>query len=164
VVLRRAHEADVPALVGVLTDPEVARWWGPVDREEVRRDTRRRNPATYVIEVGGQVAGLLQVYEELEPQYRHASLDISLAGPWRGQGLGTEALRTMAAFLFEKRGHHRLTIDPALANERAIRSYRRVGFQTVGVMRNYERGPDGTWHDGLLMDLLREDFERPTNR
>jgi aminoglycoside 6'-N-acetyltransferase len=25
-------------------------------------------------------------------------------------------------------------------------------------MRNYERGPDGTWHDGLLMDLLREEF------
>jgi aminoglycoside 6'-N-acetyltransferase len=22
------------------------------------------------------------------------------------------------------------------------------------VLRDYERGPDGTWHDGLLMDLL----------
>jgi aminoglycoside 6'-N-acetyltransferase len=21
-------------------------------------------------------------------------------------------------------------------------------------MRSYERGPDGLWHDGLLMDLL----------
>jgi hypothetical protein len=26
-------------------------------------------------------------------------------------------------------------------------------------MRRYERGPDGTWHDGLLMDLLFEEFE-----
>jgi aminoglycoside 6'-N-acetyltransferase len=25
-------------------------------------------------------------------------------------------------------------------------------------MRSYERGPDGTWHDGLLMDLLKEEF------
>jgi len=25
-------------------------------------------------------------------------------------------------------------------------------------MRNYERGPDGTWHDGLLMDLLPGDL------
>jgi aminoglycoside 6'-N-acetyltransferase len=25
-------------------------------------------------------------------------------------------------------------------------------------MRNYERGPDGVWHDGLLMDMLREEF------
>jgi aminoglycoside 6'-N-acetyltransferase len=28
----------------------------------------------------------------------------------------------------------------------------------VGVMRAYERGPDGTWHDGLLMDLLAADL------
>jgi aminoglycoside 6'-N-acetyltransferase len=25
-------------------------------------------------------------------------------------------------------------------------------------MRQYERGPDGTWHDGLLMDLLAEEL------
>jgi aminoglycoside 6'-N-acetyltransferase len=28
----------------------------------------------------------------------------------------------------------------------------------VGVMRRYERGPDGQWRDALLMDLLREDL------
>ena len=53
-----------------------------------------------------------------------------------------------------RRGCLGLTIDPALANERAIRAYRGVGFRPVGVMRAYERGPDGTWHDGLLMDML----------
>jgi len=64
----------------------------------------------------------------------------------------------MARYLLEERGHHRLTIDPALANERAVRVYERVGFRRVGVMRNYERGADGTWHDGLLLDLLRGDL------
>jgi aminoglycoside 6'-N-acetyltransferase len=29
-----------------------------------------------------------------------------------------------------------------------------VGFKPVGVMRRYERGQDGTFHDGLLMDML----------
>jgi aminoglycoside 6'-N-acetyltransferase len=37
----------------------------------------------------------------------------------------------------------------------AIRSYAKVGFRPVGVMRQYERGGDGRFHDGLLMDLLR---------
>jgi aminoglycoside 6'-N-acetyltransferase len=64
----------------------------------------------------------------------------------------------VARYLFEHRGHHRITIDPAAHNERAIRSYRRLGFRPVGVMRRYERGADGTWHDGLLMDLLPEDL------
>jgi aminoglycoside 6'-N-acetyltransferase len=56
------------------------------------------------------------------------------------------------------RGHHRIVIDPAAHNERAIRSYERVGFRPVGIMRRYERSADGGWHDGLLMDLLREDL------
>jgi aminoglycoside 6'-N-acetyltransferase len=34
----------------------------------------------------------------------------------------------------------------------------KVGFRPVGVMRACERGVDGTWHDGLLMDLLRGEF------
>lgn len=45
-------------------------------------------------------------------------------------------------------------IDPAADNVAAIRGYGKVGFRPVGIMRQYERGSDGTWHDGLLMDLL----------
>jgi aminoglycoside 6'-N-acetyltransferase len=50
------------------------------------------------------------------------------------------------------------TIDPAAANEWAIRAYESVGFRRVGVMRQYWRGPDGAWRDGLLMDLLAEEL------
>jgi len=28
----------------------------------------------------------------------------------------------------------------------------------VGVLRRYERGAGGDWHDGLLLDLLPEDL------
>ena len=48
--------------------------------------------------------------------------------------------------------------DPAAANHRAIRCYEKVGFRRVGVLRQYERGPDGRFHDGLLMDLLRPEL------
>jgi aminoglycoside 6'-N-acetyltransferase len=64
----------------------------------------------------------------------------------------------MARHLFTDRGHHRLTIDPSARNQQAIRSYARVGFQPVGVMRRYWRGPDGTWLDALLMDLLVDEL------
>jgi aminoglycoside 6'-N-acetyltransferase len=57
-----------------------------------------------------------------------------------------------------------LTIDPSAANERAIRAYGAVGFRPVGIMRRYERGPDGEFHDGLLMDLLRDDFRPSSSR
>ena len=63
----------------------------------------------------------------------------------------------MSRFLFE-RGHHRVTIDPSAQNVRAIRSCERAGFRAVGIMRRYERDPDGQWHDGLLMDLLADEL------
>jgi len=66
----------------------------------------------------------------------------------------------MAHFLFERRGHHRLTIDPAAHNAQAIASYTKVGFRPVGLMRQYERGTDGRWYDGLHLDLLRDEFAR----
>jgi hypothetical protein len=31
-------------------------------------------------------------------------------------------------------------------------------------MRRYERGQDGSWHNGLLMDLLPEDLTEPSGR
>lgn len=110
------------------------------------------------IEVDGHPIGLVQYLEENEPDYRHAGIDVVLDPAWHGRGLGSDAVRTLARHLFDARGHHRLTIDPAAANVRAIRSYERVGFRPVGVMRRYERGPDGEWRDSLLMDLLKEEL------
>jgi aminoglycoside 6'-N-acetyltransferase len=68
-------------------------------------------------------------------------------------------VRTIARHLIRDRGHHRITIDPAAENERAIRCYARVGFRRVGVLRRYERGADGSWHDGVLMELLAEELD-----
>jgi len=49
---------------------------------------------------------------------------------------------------------------PAAAadKEAAIRCYAKVGFRPVGVPRRYERGNDGRYRDGLLMDLLADEF------
>jgi aminoglycoside 6'-N-acetyltransferase len=91
--------------------------------------------------------------------YRHASLDIAIATEHQGKGLGPEALRLAIRWLVEERQHHRFTIDPAAGNERAIRAYARLGFKPVGVLRAYERGADGTWHDNLLMDLLADELQ-----
>ena len=102
-----------------------------------------------------------QYHEENEPDFRHASVDLFLAAHAQGQGLGTDAVRVLARYLIEERGHHRLTIDPAADNVAAIRAYEKVGFRSVGRMREYWRSPDGTWHDGLLMDLLARELSAP---
>ena len=160
VVLRPLEEGDAGRLDSILAEPSVARWWGAWDEARVRADLlgEDEDEAVLAVVVGGELAGVLLVGEEADPEYRHASLDISLRTADQGRGLAGEALRLVIAHLIEARGHHRFTIDPAADNERAIRAYAGIGFKPVGIMRRYERAPDGSWHDGLLMDLLAEEF------
>jgi aminoglycoside 6'-N-acetyltransferase len=158
-VLRPVREADAERLEAILSEPEVSRWWGAHDAKSVREELiEPEDVVVYAIEADGKLIGAIQYGEETDPDYRHANLDIFLASHRHGQGLGREAIRVLARHLFDELGHHRLTIDPAADNERAIRAYERIGFRRVGVMREYERADDGTWHDGLLMDLLASEF------
>ncbi len=151
-------EDDLDRLVVLFADETVRRWWGTVEGPDELREDLRHDGTAFAIRVDGAVAGWLGISEEATPDYRHVALDIGLGPDHQDRGLGPEALRTVIRWLADERGHHRFTIDPAVANERAIRAYAAVGFRPVGVLRRYERGPDGTWEDGLLMDLLAEEL------
>jgi aminoglycoside 6'-N-acetyltransferase len=159
VTLRPITEADVPRLAEIAAEPEVAHWWLGLTEQDLREKAGPdEDGLVYVIEENGEVIGLIEAGEEDDPEYRHANIDIFLTSARSGQGLGGDAIRTLARHLFEDRGHHRIIIDPAAANERAIRAYEQVGFKRVGIMRQYERGVDGEWHDGLLLDLLQDEL------
>ena len=162
VTLRPGRAGDAPRLRAILAEPSVSRWWAEPDPVEVIEEELRGDDAgvLLVVEISGQVAGGIQYHEENDPMYRQAGIDIYLGGRFQGRGAGTEAVRLLARFLFEQRGHHRITIDPAAANVRAIAAYARVGFRPVGVMRQYQRMPDGTWADALLMDMLAAELVR----
>jgi aminoglycoside 6'-N-acetyltransferase len=160
VTLRPLTDADLDVLVLATTLPGIAEWWGTPDSPEREREglINDFDGGAFAIEVAGELAGWLGFNEELEPDYKHASLDIFLLPDLQDSGLGPAALRLAIRWLVDARGHHRFTIDPARRNERAIRAYAAVGFKPVGVLRDYERDPDGRWMDGLLMDLLADEL------
>jgi aminoglycoside 6'-N-acetyltransferase len=134
-------------------DPSVSRCF-PISEVELREALEPpANEGYFAIEQDGEVIGMIQFWEETDARFRHAAIDLFLGVGAQGRGLCTDVVRTMVRHLFEDRGHHRLTIDPELRNERAIRCYERLGFRRVGVLRRYFLAPDGTWHDGLLMEL-----------
>ena len=152
--LRPVQPGDEERLEAILAEPSVARWWTASSAAGAAADWLAGEAVHLVIEHGGVVVGSLQVEQELDPDYEFASIDLFLTTTAQGRGFGPDAIRTISRYLVEDRGHHRLTIDPNVANENAIRAYTKVGFRPVGVMRSYERNADGTWHDNLLMDLL----------
>jgi aminoglycoside 6'-N-acetyltransferase len=159
VLLRPVELRDVDALAAMQREPSVVRWWGDPDLADLRAKARgSAGEAAFAIEVSGALVGLIQYYEEDEPDFRHAAIDLFIGDEHQRRGLGTDAVRTLARHLVHDRGHHRLTIDPAADNAAAIRCYEKVGFRRAGVMRNYWRDPDGIWRDGLLLDLLADEL------
>jgi aminoglycoside 6'-N-acetyltransferase len=152
-LLRGIESGDAVDLIRILRTPDVRRWWGEPDAGFPFEDDP--GAVRWVIEIDGSVAGMVQYGEESEPRYRHASIDLFLDPRWHNRGFGSEVMRRTVRHLIDERGHHRITIDPAVDNAAAIRAYERAGFQPVGVMRAYERDADGAgWHDGLLMELV----------
>ena len=158
--LRPATRTDIPELVKIRRTPQVYEHWRGGDDmvAAVEEDFAEPGSTAYVIELDDRVVGWIQWQAEEDPEYRHASMDIYIDPAVHSRGIGTDAVRTMARHLIHDHGHHRLTIDPAAHNPGAIRCYEKVGFKPIGITRQSERGPDGTWHDGLLMDLLADEL------
>lgn len=152
VELRSLAKGDESELLRIHTTPEVLRWWDVPDKDfpwDEPESTR------FTILVDGAIAGMIQYWEETEPRYRHAGVDLFVDPSLHGCGIGSEAVRRVAHLLFHERRHHRITIDPAATNIAAIGAYEKVGFKPVGVMRQAERNVEGEgWHDVLLMELI----------
>jgi aminoglycoside 6'-N-acetyltransferase len=159
VVLRTLSVADAAPLAAAGAHPEISRWWPGITEEElIAKAEGRDDVEAFAIEHDGELAGLIEFWENPVEEYRYANIDLFLDVGFQNRGLGRDAVQTLARWLVRERGHHRLTIDPTVANERAIRCYEAAGFERVGVMRQYERDPAGGWRDGLLLDLLADDL------
>jgi aminoglycoside 6'-N-acetyltransferase len=150
----------VPHLLRIRAEPGVLRWWDPPEDDFPFGDASELT--RFAVIVDGAVAGMIQYGEDLDPKYKSASIDLFLDPAVHNRGIGTAAIREVVRILVEERGHHRITMDPAVDNPAGIRAYEKVGFKPVGVMRNYERDPDQRgWHDALLMELVAEEEPAP---
>jgi aminoglycoside 6'-N-acetyltransferase len=133
--------------------PEVARWWNPPDGDWPLDEEADLHKLAVVAD--GELVGYIQFWEDPDPSYRHADVDIFLGPDVQDRGLGTEAMRAVVRLLTEERGHHRITLGTSLDNARAIRVYEKVGFRKVGVLRKASRRDiSGEWEDELLMELV----------
>lgn len=80
-----------------------------------------------------------------------------------GRGYGTEAMRLLLDYAFNLLNLHSVMLGVFSFNERAIRSYRSLGFKEIG-RRRQARIIGSKTYDGILMDMLAEEFESPVVR
>jgi RimJ/RimL family protein N-acetyltransferase len=112
----------------------------------------RQDPSVRIFAIvdrrDGRLVGSCQLLN-ISPQHRSAELQIRIGEPSaRGQGLGTQAVQALLACGFGELGLHRISLTVRADNERAIRSYRKCGFEVEGVLR------DAAFIEGRFVDLL----------
>jgi aminoglycoside 6'-N-acetyltransferase len=130
-VVREATEDDADLLVAWHADPDVARFWDDetFTRDEMLERLRRRDVDPFVVEADGEPVGYLQAWHEGDD--REGGIDMFLIPEARGRGFGPDAARALVGHLLSERGWRRVTVDPYLWNERAVRAWRRAGFRDV---------------------------------
>lgn len=128
--LRPVEVGDVDLLVAWHRADGVARYWDweTFTRAEMLERLSRPDVAAYlVLAEDGTPIGYLQVWQE----GAEGGLDMFLVPEARGRGLGPDAARAMAEHLLCDEGWTRVTVDPYLWNERAVRGWRNAGFVEV---------------------------------
>ena len=157
VTLRDPQERDVDPLAAILVEPEVAVWWVGYTPERIREEFIAHPDTARIIEVEGHTAGAMFVLRGEDPEYPTTVMHIFLGTAFRGRRIGEEAVALAIRHEFSE-GITRVTLDPNINNEGAIRSYERLGFQRIGVLRDYQVRPEGHLEAALFMDLTRSDF------
>ena len=131
-IIRPATENDADMLVAWHADPDVSRFWDDhtFTGEEMVQRLQRERVDSFIVEADGAPVGYVQAWWD-EDSPEQGGIDMLLIPEARGRGLGPDAARALARHLREDRGWARVTVDPYLWNESAIRAWRRAGFVDV---------------------------------
>ncbi|HEY3716776.1 MAG TPA: GNAT family protein [Jatrophihabitantaceae bacterium] len=168
VQLRPVRVEDLPTLYDLSADldtweernPDPAR---PVTREEFDEKVARRRGATdqveFAVTAEDQLVGRCTLMRE-DTLARHAEVGIGLTAHAVGKGYGTDALRVLVRYAFTRRNLRRLHLVVVASNERAIASYRKVGFVEEGRRREH-CWVRGAYEDEVIMGLLRSEWLSP---
>jgi RimJ/RimL family protein N-acetyltransferase len=158
IVLRRHVPANLEAFRRWYADPEIARLTryqdGPMRPDEIER--------FFMARVVGADALTLAIHDrdsdrligtcafsQFDGDNGSALFHITIGEKdcW-GRGYGTEATELMLDHAFGQLGLHRVALSVFAFNERALRSYRKVGFVVEG------RAREAIWRDGRYWDEI----------
>jgi RimJ/RimL family protein N-acetyltransferase len=168
IVLRPHAARNVAAFMRWYADPEVVRLTryqdGPMRADEVRRFFEARVTGTSSLALAIHLRETDRLigtcaFSQLDGDNGSALFHITIGEPdcW-GRGYGTEATTLMLDHAFGTLGLHRVGLSVFAFNERAIRSYRNVGFVVEGRSRE-AIWRDGRFSDEIHMSVLAEEWQ-----
>lgn len=95
----------------------------------------------------------------LDWKNRSAELGIVIGiKEYLGKGYGTEAIKTLQDFVFNRLNLNRLQLEVHDFNERAYRCYLKCGFKEEGRLRE-KNFINGRYSDTITMSILKREYE-----
>jgi len=164
VALRAWREADAPAMVAALADPEIPRWTrvpSPYTARHAREFLRRGDELEMsfaIVEAAGDGAILGGI------GLRDLGDGVGQLGYWvaagaRRRGVASDALRLLAGWALEEAGMGRVQVLASVGNRSSQRTALRAGFEREGVLRGY-LGYRGHREDAVIFGRVAAETNR----
>ena len=165
VVLREWRRADIPALMGLVDDPEIRRWLDRIPDPYTADDAAEYiagarvgltagTAATLAVVVDGALAGSVGLRIDGEDS-RTAEIGYWVAGAVRGRGVASTAARLLSDFGFAALGLRRIELNAAVGNAASRRVAEKAGFEPEGVRRAW-RTVDGAPTDFAVYSRIAD--------
>ena len=154
---------DAELYVKWLTDKEITQYLGnrSVLDVETEREWIRKNNNGYcfaiVLRDSDKLIGNCG-FTNVDMVDRTAEIGIFIGDKEeQNKGYGREAMKILLNYGFNTLGLNNVMLKVYSFNEKAIRTYKKLGFKTFGVRRNSHYA-NGLMHDTIYMDMLRDEF------
>lgn len=160
ITLERFNESHIEGITALYNDPAVARQvlQMPFQSTEVWRQRLMADNEGAVKLVAlhqGSIIGNIGLEQFSRIRRSHAgSFGMGVAVAWQGKGVGSKLLVAALDIADNWMNLHRVELSVYADNEAAIGLYRKFGFETEGLFRDYAVR-DGQWVDTLSMARLR---------
>ena len=171
VYLRGLERDDLKLLHRMQNDEELMEWArfrpdSTVSMEALEREyedeLKGHNPTkrTFAVvdEKTGKVAGWCSI-RWWRPFHTSAEVGVALASEFRGKGIGAEVTRLLTGLAFDQYNMHKVELFTRGDNLAMIKSAEKSGFRVEGRIRETLYF-NGTFHDGVQMGVLRDEFKR----
>jgi RimJ/RimL family protein N-acetyltransferase len=117
---------------------------------------RDKYTAVILEKVNHQFTGVISL-DLGERKYRKGEIWYKLLPAYWGQGIATEAVKTMLAFGFEQLLLHRIECGCSIFNIASFKVMEKVGMTREGIKRKV-LPLEGGWHDAYLYSILEDDY------
>jgi RimJ/RimL family protein N-acetyltransferase len=164
--LRPVAEEDLPVLERLTNDPDGAgeHAWNGWRDPHVWRHRWSENGllgsagGTLVVARGPDALGFVTWWHVFYGPSPCWEIGIGIVPEARGRGVGTQAQRLVARYLFAHTQVNRVQAATEITNVAEQRALEKAGFTREGVLRG-AGFRNGCWHDGALYSVLRDEVD-----